>query len=805
MSPTFVDVPQVSGRPEIPGVAEKVREKPACCAHCGTPARPGEQFCCAGCAYVYRTIHDEGFDAYYRIKQTVTAPADTVVFQPRDFGWLSELQSQAETPVNAGELAELVLAIQGISCAGCVWLIEHVFRKRPGARDLAINAQSGRMRLRWVPGEFDAAELGRKLQAFNYLIGPADGGDEAPVESKALAKRIGLCAAFAMNIMLFTLPVYFGMEEGFAYARLFSTIGMVFGVLTFLVGGTYFLQRAINALRVGAMHIDLPIAVGLIGSFAGSMYGWLTDQERFIYFDFVGSFVVLMLVGRWAQVVAVERNKRRLLAQQPCAPQVKVRQANGMIESVAPEKLIAGQEMLLASGQTLPVESQLESELAEFSLASVNGEAEPRTYRRGQRVPAGAISLNRGDVSLISRQGWARSLLAELMQTTEREEFRNRTLERVVRGYLLAILPVATTAGVGWWITTADPARTWSVITAVLVVSCPCAVGLSFPLADEIATIALRRRGVFVRTGDLFAKLARVRQIVFDKTGTLTLEAPVLVRREDLDALSPEARSALHGLVRDNPHPVAQALLEELLARYSDAPCGGELKETIGQGVEIGAWSLGRPGWRVPRGAAENSDTVLGFAGRMVARFTFLDTVRPDAAKVLSDLRRRGLVPYILSGDVTAKVSALAAELGLPSTHALAELSPRDKATWLSAHRGDASMMLGDGANDSLAFDQALARGTPVIHRGVLAQKADFYYLGRGLAGIRALFAVNEVRRRTQSSLLAFSVVYNLAAVGLACAGYMNPLLAAIIMPASSLVSLALVGCGMRRAWSPEL
>ena len=194
-------------------------------------------------------------------------------------------------------------------------------------------------------------------------------------------------------------------------------------------------------------------------------------------------------------------------------------------------------------------------------------------------------------------------MLAQLLATPERTGARDGLIERIVRGYIVGILLVATLAGVGWWLGTGDALRTWAVVTAVLVVSCPCAVALAFPLADELATVALRRRGVFVRNGGLWTKLARVRHVVFDKTGTLTLETPVLKNPEALRGLEPDARAALHALVRDNPHPVSQALLESVLAEVTPESLAGEVRETVGSGVETGEWSRGRAGWRTRRDA----------------------------------------------------------------------------------------------------------------------------------------------------------------------------------------------------------
>jgi Cu2+-exporting ATPase len=484
-----------------------------------------------------------------------------------------------------------------------------------------------------------------------------------------------------------------------------------------------------------------------------------------------------------------------LLALQPKPPRVLTEDAG----EVTPEALRVGQVYVLHAGQTNPVEAQLGADGASVSLASINGEAEPRVLAPGARVAAGAVNLGLAPLRLTARQTWRESLLAQLLATPERAGARDRWIEKIVRGYIGGILGIALLAGVGWWWGTGDALRTWAVVTAVLVVSCPCAVALAFPLADEMATVALRRRGVFVREEALWTKLGRVRQIVFDKTGTLTLETPVLQNPETLHGLEPTARAALYALVRDNPHPVSQALLENLLATGTPDVLTGEVTEVVGCGVETGEWSLGRAGWR---GAPQREGaTVLARAGAVVAEFVFADTVRADARAEVAALRRRGLAVQILSGDRREKVAALVEELELPASCGLGELSPQAKAAWFIGDRATDALMLGDGANDSLAFDRAWCRGTPVIHRGLLEQKADFYYLGRGIGGIRALFEVDAVRRRTQSVILVFSIFYNVLAVGLAVAGKMNPLIAAILMPVNSLATLAIVTGGMRRVF----
>jgi len=802
-----------------PKAAARKRKKTPTCAHCGSPlvddAMRETGFCCSGCAYVYRLVHESGLDAYYQIKDPITAPADATVFQPQDADWLAELQKNAEeqaaenntirdgaptsAPPKKKPAAAATLGIQGISCAGCVWLIEKLFMQLPGARQITVNAQLGHMEISWTPGEFSLPGFAQKLASFNYLVGPHDTTTAEP-ESRSLVRRIGLCTAFVMNTMLFTLPTYFGMEADFPYARLFGTLSLAFGTLSMLAGGGYFVRRAWAGLRHGLLHIDLPISLGILGAYLGSLYGWAVGEETYVYFDFVSTFIVLMLIGRWAQVCAVERNRRRLLSLQPRPQHIPILQPDGTLRPTPPERLQPGQILELRSGQILPVEAILETGTArEFSLASINGESAPRRFTAGQRVPAGALNLSRSPVRLRATQAWAHSLLAELTAPQGETEHRNPLLERIVQGYLIGILAVAALAGLFWGIHTGDLLKTGAIVTAILVVSCPCAIGLAFPLAEEIASVALRRRGVFIRNPRLWSLLHKVRKLVFDKTGTLTLETPVLQNPEVLAALSDEARQALYSLIRDNPHPVSQCLLEALLTSGpTPAPLGGDVLEEVGCGVSLGLWSLGKSGWKTNAPGNAQKGTVLTYDGTPLATFQLADSIRSDACEEISNLHSLGLEAHILSGDAAHKVEQTAAQLGLPPEHGHGQMSPQDKADWLRRNAASDALMLGDGLNDSLAFDAALLRGTPVIHRGTLAQKADFYYLGRGIGGIRALFEVNAIRRRAERVILIFSVSYNLLAVGFAAFGFINPLIAAILMPINSLLTLALVSTSMK-------
>jgi Cu2+-exporting ATPase len=761
------------------------------CIHCGTQFRPSahrSDFCCAGCQFVHDLIAKNGLGQFYDLQEGGVPPVQSLVFQKRDYAWLEDLARISKGTLN--------LDVQGLSCIGCAWLIEKLFSRKPGALAIHVDPTLGQLALRWQPGVFDVVAFVRELQTFGYLVGPP-GKSTAPA-SRTLNIRLGICGALVMNTMLFTLPRYLGMENSFEFAQLFERLSLILGTLSFLIGGSYFFVRSWHSLRQRVLHIDLPISLGLAAAYAGSVFAWMRGAHGFVYFDFVSTFTFLMLAGRWLQQKAVDRNRHQLLAAHSEPPPVRL--ASG--EKIPVASVSAGDVFSVGPGQVVAVLSRLRSEGATLGMEWISGESEVSSARRGRLVPAGAMNCGQSAIELEAREPWSDSLLAKLLRITPSGTTRDATLERFLRSYIGVVLCLAVAGFCAWWVVTGALLPALQVLISVLVVSCPCAAGVALPLCRDLATSRMRQLGVFIRDGELWAKLDRVRKIIFDKTGTLTLEAMSLLNPESLRHLRAGERAVLLAMVNDSLHPVAGCLREQLLADRVEPAPSSVIHETIGFGLEMehdgATWRLGRAEWAAP--AAPAADCVFSRAGEPLAAFRFGEAARDDAREEIAALRERGCEVFILSGDRRAKVDAMADRLHLPREQCLGELSPEEKAARVRALDSRDTLYLGDGANDSLAFDAAWVSGTPAIDRGLLEQKAGFYFLGRGLSGVRALLDTAALRRRTARAVVAFAVAYNAIAVALCLAGFMNPLLAAILMPASSLVSLAIVFAGFARA-----
>lgn len=771
------------------------------CTHCGSPVPAGREdgFCCAGCSYVYDLLHQQGLDYFYNLKGSAALPpVAPQALRERDYEWLRLMQTTADG-TGEGDVVEMRLAVQGLSCVGCVWLIERLFSRQPGALRVMVDVVHGEMRLMWQRGQFDAVTLARELQNFGYLLGPPlqDAGRK---ESSGLARRMGVCGAFAMNAMAFSVPRYFDMPPDFAFAHWFELIAAFSATLAMAVGGSYFIERSWRSLRAGVLHIDTPIALGVTAAYVGSIGGWIGGVEGLKYFDFVAIFIFLMLTGRWAQQAAVERNRRRLMRDTSIPETVGVLNEAGAEDAMPVADLRCGMAFVVKPGQTVPVAAKLLSRDASVSLEWINGESEAQAREEGQLLPSGALNIGTQTVQVEAVETWEDSTLRRLLDARREAEFRDLRLERLLRVYLAVVVVVGAAGALWWWWHGAAVAQALQVMISIFVVSCPCALGVAVPLAEEMAASRAEKLGVFVRTLGLWKKLLRVKRVVFDKTGTLTLENPVLENPEVLRGLDAEARAALRHLVTGNLHPVSRSLFDAVaFATDATNPMTGMVKETVGHGLSFVdaagcEWRLGRPE------VAGSGDAVLTRDGSVLAAFRFRDELRAESVQEVRQLRARQIEVCVLSGDRTHKVADIARKLELPQSCWQAELTPEAKAAWLRERNRDDTLYVGDGANDSLAFDAALCAGSPVTGRSFLEQKADFFFLGHSLRFVSGLLTVARMHRLATRRVFAFSVSYNIATAIAGLAGHLDPLVAAVLMPLSSLCTLSLVAWTFRRA-----
>lgn len=782
----------------MPLGSPSLREKPApsLCAHCGQvvpEALRSTGFCCAGCDAVYQLLHNEGLDRYYELAGKRTLPVGAAPAQVTHT-WLEPLLAQAET--SSGPVCSVELDVQGIHCAGCVWLMNETFRRTDGAVTITVNPTLGKVRLVWHKGLLNLRDWVRGIERFGYRFGPSR--KIGARSTSSLTWRLGLCVALSMNVMLFSISFYFGLsrDDGVIYS-LFTWLSLALSAAVVVIGGEVFFRAAWLGLRQGVLAMDLPIALGIALVFGASVTQVLAGRGgELTYFDTLNTFVTLMLLGRWLQQKAIERN-RTLLLEDDGAEGIFVRrlQAGGPITVRAPQ-LNKGDQVLVAPGELVPVDARLISDNATVSTDWITGEPTPTTLAQSQVIGAG--SFNAGNAPFIAQAStdFAESPLCALLRAplARREAGKVVLWDRLARWWSASVLLLATAGFALWWFI--DAGRALDVATALLVITCPCALGISLPLARELVHLRLRKQGFFPRDPALLEKLVTTRKLIFDKTGTLTLGHLELDDAGALAALPARTRDIAYTMAAQSAHPVSACLAKALKKAGAHWLPDVKVQEQPGAGLmgvaADGEWRLGKSTFAVGGHDDNEGGIVLACKGTLAARFSTREVLRADAASHVRALVAQGYAIHLMSGDRQERVAALAVRLGIPAHQASGGLSPDDKGTRVAALDANDTLFLGDGVNDTRAFDRASVAGTVAVDRPVLPGKSHFFLLGEGLSGLTAALAAAQHLRRVTLRVLLISLSYNVLAVTACLLGAMTPLRAALTMPASSLVLLSI-------------
>ncbi len=763
------------------------------CLHCGLPLSSADTdgFCCAGCRAVHRLIRTEGLGRYYKLRGGAGRPVAEAAIEGRDRKWLEPL---AEQLAGASGTCSIALDVQGIHCSACVWLIEELFRRQPHGVRALVNPALGRVDLTVEPG-FGLGEWVAAIERFGYRFGPPL--KDVRSSADAMLVRAGICVALAANAMIFGFALHLGLTEGPVHAML-TGANAVIATLSLAIGGTVFIRSAWRALAAGVLHLDTPIALGIVLAYAGSMASYFFAGGTANYLDTVAVFIALMVLGRWLQERVLERNRRELLADDGVDGLLTRRVRDGRVELVECRAVQAGDELLVAPGDLVPIDATVLGGSATLTLDWINGESEPRAFTEGSLVPAGSFNAGSAAISMRAATGFADSPIVRLL-STPRERLADVARstpwwQRVASGWVVGVLVAALAGLAGWWFWTHDALRAFEVTTAVLVVTCPCAFGIASPLAYELVQAGLRRAGLFVRASSFLDRAIDVRRVVFDKTGTLTTGHLRVVDGAALEALPAAERQLLFDLVATSSHPKSAAVRRHLEARGAVLARRLEVAEHPGLGLEARvdgrSVRLGAARWAASDAPA-GAELVFGIDRRTLATIRTDEELRRDAGAEIERFGAGGFETWILSGDAQARVDELARALGVPRERALGDLSPDGKAEWLAAHDRHDTLMVGDGINDSLAVASAWCSGTPAVDRPFMAARSDFYFTTAGLAPLRsALLAARRLRYVLRRNL-AWALTYNVLAVALAWAGLMKPWLAAVLMPLSSIAIVA--------------
>ena len=680
-------------------------------------------------------------------------------------------------------------------CAGCISKIERLLPEQPGVRSARVNFSAKTVSVAHASG-LTEPDLIRAFDAIGFDAQPLH--SEAALQRsqalKRLVRALAVAAFAAMNVMLLSVSVWSGADGN--ARNLFHWISAAIAIPAVAYAGQPFFRSALKALKARTTNMDVPISIGVslatgmsfYETIIGGEHAWFDGALMLLAFLLAGRVLDEMMRGRAAS--GAEALVRRT------APGAMRLAADGSSQWVEADALAVGDRVLVAAGERLAADGVIEAGSSRFDLSLLTGESAPVTLAVGDQATAGTLNLD-GPVTLrVTAVGEARAIaeIARLMESATQAKSRYvRLADRASRLYAPAVHTLAAVSFAGWMIAGAGWHESLLVAIAVLIITCPCALGLAVPVAQVVVCGAMMRAGLLVKDGSALERLAKADEALFDKTGTLTLGRP---EASGLEALNEEERRIARGLAMASRHPLAIALRQGLGGADVGPATLSDVEEISGEGVHARhdghAVAMRRP--RVEELAGVSGDPAMTVAldlgaGR-VHVIRFADALRPDAAQALSELRALGLPTSVMSGDRADAVAAVAAQLGLAGQ---GDMRPADKLARLEADvaAGRKPLMVGDGLNDGPALAAAHVSMAPGSASDVGQQAADIVFLGDSLLGIPRAVRASRAALRIVKENLGLAIGYNILAVPLAIAGQVTPLIAAVAMSTSSLIVVA--------------
>ncbi|WP_172330983.1 heavy metal translocating P-type ATPase [Mangrovicoccus sp. HB161399] len=692
--------------------------------------------------------------------------------------------------IRAARSEKLMLSVPGIADADAMLAAERALRGVEGVREARVNMTLKRASVTAGAGVTPEA-LVSALEAAGFEAHELDAGTLAATQTdragRELLMRLGVAGFAAMNVMLLSVSVWAGAEG--ATRDMFHWISAFIALPTVAFAGQPFYRNAFAALRRGALNMDVPITLAIVLTIVTSLYETIQSGAH-AYFDATLMLCFFLLAGRYLdhRTRAVARSAAEELAALEVARATRIR--GGIEETVPQAELVAGDLIRVRPGGRIPVDGEVTEGMSELDRALLTGETLPVQARPGMAVSAGEVNLTGPLLLRATAVGADTSLhaLTDLVAIAESGRSQYSSLaDKAAKLYAPGVHILSALAFLGWFAGTGDLRVALNIAAAVLIITCPCALGLAVPAVTTAASGRLFRRGLLIKDATALERLAETDTAVFDKTGTLTLGQPEAV---DFAALAPEWQRLAAGIAAGSAHPLAQAVLRA--AGDIDAAGVAELREVPGYGIEGRAdgalLRMGRLDWVGGTGAAvQGTATWLRLGDGSPVAIRFRDRLRPGAREAVEGLKAQGLQVHLLSGDAEPAVRALAEELGISEWRA--GILPAEKAGYVQdlAAKGAKVLMAGDGLNDTAALASAHASLSPASALEAARVASDMVLLHADLSAIPEARATarRAVRRIRENFRIA--TVYNVLAVPLAVAGLCSPLIAAAAMSASSI------------------
>ncbi len=782
------------------------------CYHCNLPVPPGSCYsvviqgqsrplCCPGCQAVAAAIVNGGLERFYHYRSVAAVRPE----EDRDLSLevydLPDVQADFVSVLDT-DLLSADLAIAGMTCSACAWLIEEHLARTSGVESVRVNAASHRCKISWHPGRVKFSHLLSAFVAIGYEARPA--GDSAAEaarqrENRRYLLRLGVAGIAMMQVGMVAIALYAGAFSGIEsqWQSLLRWASLLMATPVVFYSARPFFVAATRALCRGYLVMDVPVSIAILLAYGASLWATLTGSGD-VYFDSVTMFTFFLLLGRFLEMRVRHRNAHLVAGFARLIPDAATRLVAGVEQTVPVKALAAGDLVRVDSGATIPCDGEVVSGRSSVIESVMTGEQTPVTKGPGSAVSAGTVNAE-NPLQICVRATGRRTRLAAIMDLVDQAQAEKprqaAVADRIAGWFVGAVLVVALlVAGYWWW---HDPHRVIWITLSVLVVTCPCALSLATPAALTVATGELRRKGFLIHRAHVLETLARVDCCVLDKTGTLTLGD---MRIQQVIATAGDDNATLLALAtsleRGSRHPIARAF-----AREPDAGIAMNLDHRVGEGISgviAGKlYAIGKPAFvadALQLATAPYPNTGAGVWLALASKDSWLgwigldDQLRSGARNAVERLEDLDVSVQLLSGDRNEAVARMAGRLGIDQW--LAEVSPRDKLERIRELQsaGRVIMMVGDGINDipvlsgaDISVAMADATDFTRLHADSLLISGNLSSLAGALVMARRTAAV--IRQN-----LWWALAYNSLALPLAAAGMVPPWAAAIGMSASSLL-----------------
>lgn len=702
-----------------------------------------------------------------------------------------------------GGAMQLELMVPDIHCAGCIARIESTLHAHPAVTAARVNMSSKRVTVSWRADQASANELASRIEALGFSVQPVEAGHSSEDQDKArgreLLSAMAVAGFAAGNIMLLSVSVWSGAPD--ATRVLFHWLSALIAIPAVAYAGRPFFRSAWSALKARSLNMDVPISLAVILACGMSFYETAQGGQH-TYFDAAVMLLFFLLVGRYLDHQMRARAHSALSQLKSLtAKSAQVVQPDGTRLDTPIADIAQGMIVFVGPGTHIPVDGVILHGSSDIDVSAMTGESIPQPVFKGATVHEGTINLT-GELEIQVSASCGETLLASIVAMMEQAETTKaryvRLADTAARIYAPLVHGIAALTFFGWlWASNGDWHLALLTAIAVLIITCPCALGLAVPVVQTVATGVLFRNGILLKDGAALERLAQIDTVVFDKTGTLTLGRPQLVSPTviDIDQLAVAAGLAVH-----SNHPLSRAITALAAQRNIAAASIDEIVEHPGAGlrglyqgtpVRLGSRTWCTTGPEDSDASSDQLEICLKVGNAKVHAFHFEDELRADAKDVVADLQRRNFPVALVSGDRPQAVAHVARKLGI-ANH-LAPWSPEAKASYVSGlnNSGRKVLMVGDGLNDAPALSSAHASMAPSSATDAGRTAADLVFLGERLRPILIAHDVAKRARRLVMQNFSLALAYNLIAVPLAVCGYASPLVAAIAMSSSSVLVTA--------------